>query len=531
MRRILSKRQLCDLECIVSGAFAPLKTFLNRHDYASVRKHARLASGQLWPMPIMLDVDQETVDALEKNPQLELRDPQFNLLATMRVDDIFERAPDEGVDVFGNHPTHPAHIYLERETHPFYVSGALDIHQPPIHYDYLDIRKPPTFPADTPVVAFQTRNPMHRAHMELVGAAAASVDGVAWVHPVVGMTKAGDIDMHTRVKCYQEVLRDGTLHTSSGSVPAFLSLLPLAMRMGGPREALWHALIRQNLGATHFIVGRDHAGPGGDIYEPYEARDYVLQHADELDITPMAFDMMTYVKETKTYRPLPKVKDDETPVTLSGTEVRRRLKNHEPIPEWFTPPEVVDILRKVHPPPARKGITLFFTGLSGSGKSTIVQGLLARLHSESFRPVTVLDGDEVRTFLSSELTFSKAHRNVNIERIGYVASRICHAGGIVMTAAIAPYKDAREKARTLVQEAGGDFLEIHVDADVETCEQRDVKGLYTLARQGKLKQFTGIDDPYEIPQHADITIQTAQETVQDSVDKIFTHLKEYGYIA
>ena len=528
----LTPRQLCDFECIANQAFKPLQTFLNRQDYESVIEHARLTNGALWPMPIVLDISSDTKNELEKTGQpLILRDSQFNFLAKMDVHDIFE--PNyhlEAQKVFGGDPEHPA-IQFRQEK--YCVSGPLAVHQLPVHHDYTHLRHAPTdlrLP-DGPIVAFQTRNPMHRAHMELASKAAATIGGTVLIHPVVGLTKAGDIDYHTRIKCYQEILKDGQILGQ----PAILSLLPLAMRMGGPREALWHALIRQNYGATHFILGRDHAGPGSnssgeDFYGPYEARDFALRFQDELCIQLLLFEMMAYVAEQDTYMPMNEIPDNVVATTLSGTEVRRRLQTGEDIPSWFTPPRVVDILRKASPPKPQRGITLFFTGLSGSGKSAIVNGVAAKLHEKTFRSVTTLDGDDVRTFLSSELGFGKAHRDLNIQRIGYVSSLVNQAGGIVLTAAIAPYRETRNIAKQMIEKTAADFVEVFVDASVETCESRDVKGLYKMAREGKIPNFTGISDPYEEPLEPDIHIQTNDSTLQDSVAIVLDFLERENYI-
>jgi sulfate adenylyltransferase len=532
IQHMLTPRQLCDYECIANKSFRPLETFLNHKDYKSVVNHAHLENGKLWPIPNVLDISKETKDKIEQTGQpLILRDSQFNFLAKMDVLDIFK--PDYKVEarkVFGGDAEHPAVQYEQEE---YCVSGPLTIHQLPIHHDYTHLRLSPDeldLPSG-PVVAFQTRNPMHRAHMELASRAAASVGGTALIHPVVGLTKAGDIDYHTRIKCYQEIIEDGHLLGQ----PAILSLLPLAMRMGGPREALWHALIRQNYGATHFILGRDHAGPGSnskgeDFYGPYEARDFALEFQDELDIQLLPFEMMAYVAENDTYMPMNSIPDGINATTLSGTEVRRRLQTGEDIPSWFTPPKVVEILRKSNPPKSKRGITMFFTGLSGSGKSAIVNGVTAKLHEKTFRPVTVLDGDDVRTFLSSELGFSKEHRDLNIKRIGYVSSLVSKAGGVVLTAAIAPYRKTRDIARELVENVGGDFVEVFVDASVETCESRDVKGLYKAARSGKIPNFTGISDPYEEPLCPDLKITTNEESLSESVDKIIQYLQGNKYI-
>ena len=422
----------------------------------------------------------------------------------------------------------------------YYVSVELSIYQSPIHYDYTHIRDTPSeikkiLPSDKPIVAFQTRNPMHKAHMELVGEAVKSINGHALIHPVVGLTKPGDIDYHTRIKCYQEVIKNGYMETQSGKIPSTLSLLPLAMRMGGPREALWHALIRQNYGATHFICGRDHAGPGSnskgkDFYGAYEARDFVKSFQDELDINIISFDMMAYIENKKKYYPISKITKKDIPLKLSGTEVRNRLKTGEDIPEWFSPPAVVKILREVHPVKNKQGFTLFFTGLSGSGKSTIANGLLSKLYEISNKPITVLDGDEVRTFLSSELGFSKEHRDLNIARIAFVASEINKSRGITICAAIAPFENARKNAREIITNKGGNFIEIFVDVNLKICEERDRKGLYKKARDGVIPEFTGINSPYEIPTNPEIIIDADKMTVSESVNKIYDYLKNNNFI-
>lgn len=534
----LTPRQLCDFECIATGAFRPLQTFLNQGDYESVVSGHRLLNGALWPMPITLDIPDKTCEELKATGKpLLLRDSQFNILAKMDVTDMFQ--PDyntEAIKVFGGDNEHPAIQYLQRHTHRTCVSGPLHIHQTPIHHDYTHLRLTPdqlqsTLPKDAPVVAFQTRNPMHRAHMELVARAAMETGGTALIHPVVGLTKAGDIDYHTRMKCYERIIEDGKLLGQ----PAVLSVLPLAMRMGGPREALWHALIRQNYGATHFIVGRDHAGPGSnsngnDFYGPYEARDFALRFQNELDVELVPFEMMLYAKSLDKYMPMSEIPQGVEASSLSGTEVRRRLHLDEKIPAWFTPPKVVDILRKSTPSKDKRGLTIFFTGLSGSGKSAIVNGITAKLHEHTFRSVAVLDGDDVRTFLSSELGFSKSDRDLNIRRIAYVSALVSGAGGIVLTAAIAPYRKAREDARDVVEQHGGDFIEVFVNADVDICEARDVKGLYKRAREGSIPLFTGISDPYEMPTSPDIEIKTGAFTVSESVETVFKYLIDNKYI-
>ncbi|MGA7964777.1 MAG: bifunctional sulfate adenylyltransferase/adenylylsulfate kinase, partial [Gammaproteobacteria bacterium] len=375
----------------------------------------------------------------------------------------------------------------------------------------------------------QTRNPMHRAHMELTFRAAREIEANLLIQPSVGMTKPGDIDHFTRVRCYEHLIKRYPEQTT------MLSLLPLAMRMGGPREALWHAMIRRNHGATHFIVGRDHAGPGArsdgePFYGPYEAQELVAKHAEEAGIEMVPFRMMLYVKERAQYAPENEIKEGETVLNISGTEFRRRLAEGLDIPEWFSFPEVVAELRRTHPPLDKRGYTVFFTGLSGSGKSTIANALMVKLLEMGGRRVTLLDGDLVRRNLSSELGFSKQDRDINILRIGYVASEITKHGGIAICAPIAPYAATRRAVRETVEATGGGFIEVHVATPIEICEARDRKGLYARARAGEIKEFTGVSDPYEMPENAEIVIHTRDKTPDQNAQEIMLKIENLGYI-
>jgi len=381
------------------------------------------------------------------------------------------------------------------------------------------------------VVAFQTRNPMHRAHVELTFLAARQAEANLLIHPVVGMTKPGDVDHYSRVRCYEHVLKKYPEQTTA------LSLLPLAMRMGGPREALWHAIIRRNYGCTHFIVGRDHAGPGKgsdgeDIYGPYEAQELVERYGDEIGIRMVPFRMMVYVEERAEYAPIDEVDETrETVMNISGTEFRRRMREGLEIPDWFGYPEVVAELRNTFPPRARQGVTLFFTGLSGSGKSTIANAVMVKLLERGGRPVTLLDGDLVRKHLSSELGFSREHRDLNIQRIGFVAAEITRNGGVAICAPIAPYRRTRRQVRDMVESANGGFIEIHVATPLEECERRDRKGLYAKARAGQISGFTGIDDPYEVPEAPGLTIDTTDCTPEEAAQQVLLKLESRGFIA
>ena len=534
----LTPRQICDLELLMNGGFNPLKGFLGEADYNSVVESMRLVDGTLWPMPITLDVSQNFADSIADGQDIALRDQEGVILAIMSVTDSW--TPDkarEAEKVFGaDDSAHPAVNYLHNTAGPVYLGGPITGIQQPVHYDFRARR-------DTPnelrayfrklgwrrVVAFQTRNPLHRAHQELTFRAAKEAQANLLIQPVVGMTKPGDVDHFTRVRCYEAVLDKYPAATTA------MSLLNLAMRMAGPREALWHALIRRNHGCTHMIVGRDHAGPGKnsqgeDFYGPYDAQDLVRQHEDEIGIEMVDFKQMVYVQERAQYEPRDEVEEDATILDISGTELRRRLAEGLEIPDWFSFPAVVQELRRTRPPRAKQGFTVFFTGFSGSGKSTIANALMVKLMEMGGRPVTLLDGDIVRKNLSSELGFSKEHRDLNIRRIGFVASEITKNGGIAICAPIAPYATTRRAVREDI-EGFGAFVEIHVATSIEECERRDRKGLYKLAREGKIKEFTGISDPYDVPENPELRLDTENVEVDHCAHQVLLKLEQMGLVA
>jgi len=533
----LTERQLCDIELLLNGAFSPLDGFLNKEDYDSVVATMRLKSGVLWPIPITLDVTEEFSKDIKAGDKIALRDLEGVILATVEVGDVW--TPDLDAEAKGVYGTsddvHPAVNYLKNIGNTVYIGGSLIGIELPTHYDFKHLRDGPGEVRERfrklgwrKVVAFQTRNPIHRAHQELTLRAARDVEANLLIHPVVGMTKPGDVDHFTRVRCYEQILGRYPEQTT------MLSLLPLAMRMGGPREAMWHAIIRKNYGCTHLIVGRDHAGPGQDskgedFYGPYDAQDLLKEHADELDITMVPFQLMVYAENRAEYIPIDQKTDDDKLLNISGTELRRRLQEGLEIPEWFSFPDVVTELRRTHPPRHKQGFTVFFTGLSGSGKSTIANALMVKLMEMGGRPVSLLDGDIVRKNLSSELGFSKEHRDLNIRRIGYVASEITKNGGIAICAPIAPYTTTRRAVRESIAPVGG-FVEVHVSTSVEVCEQRDRKGLYALARAGKIKEFTGISDPYEVPENAEMVIDTVDISPDLAAHRILVKLESMGFI-
>jgi sulfate adenylyltransferase len=533
----LTQRQVCDLELLMNGGFAPLKGFLGEDDYASVLESMRLSDGTLWPMPVTLDVTEAFAASVEPGQDIALRDPEGVILAILSVTDKWTPEKSrEAEAVFGSDDAkHPAIYYLHHRAGPVYLGGPITGIQPPMHYDFKGRRNTPNELRSyfrklgwRRIVAFQTRNPLHRAHQELTFRAAREAQANLLIHPVVGMTKPGDIDHFTRVRCYEAVLDQYPSSTTT------LSLLNLAMRMGGPREAVWHGIIRRNHGCTHMIVGRDHAGPGKnsagqDFYGPYDAQALFEKHEAEIGVEMVDFKQMVYVQEKAQYFPRDEVEEGMTILDISGTELRRRLQEGLEIPDWFSFPSVVEELRRTKPPRAEQGFTVFFTGLSGSGKSTVANALMVKLMELGGRPVTLLDGDVVRKHLSSELGFSKEHRDINIRRIGYVASEISKNGGIAICAPIAPYLATRRAVREMIEEHGA-FVEVHVATSIEECERRDRKGLYKLAREGKIKEFTGISDPYEAPQDPELRLDTEGFDVDYCAQQVVLKLEGMGLI-
>ncbi|KAI8870440.1 sulfate adenylyltransferase [Ramicandelaber brevisporus] len=541
---ILTERQLCDLELILNGGFSPLEGFLTEEDYNAVVHQSRLADGTLWSMPIILDISESDVLRLGLNlgDRLALRDPRDDQpLAILAVSDIYR--PDKQVEaqqVFGTtDDTHPGVSYLFNSTKPVYLGGNIQAIALPNHYDYVGIRLTPAELRAhfkklgwTRVVAFQTRNPMHRAHRELTVRAARSRHANVLIHPVVGLTKPGDVDHYTRVRVYQAIL------PKYPTGMAALSLLPLAMRMGGPREAVWHAIIRKNYGVSHFIIGRDHAGPGQDrngkdFYGPYEAQEFVEQFSDELGIEVVPFQMVTYLPDTDEYVPQDEVPAGAKSLNISGTELRRRLKTGAPIPEWFSYPEVVKVLRDAYPPRSKQGFTVFLTGLHNSGKEAIARALHVALNQQqnanTTRSVTLLLGETIRSELSSELGFTRRERDINIGRIAFVATELTKSGAACIAAPIAPYTAARDNARQQISKHGGFFL-VHVATPLEYCIKTDRHGVYSRATSGAIKGFTGIDDPYETPTNADLVVDASTTPVGQIVHEITLLLEKEGYI-
>jgi sulfate adenylyltransferase len=530
----LSERSVCDLELLANGGFSPLAGFMDRADYTRVLAEMRLANGQLFPIPITLPAADSP--ALKLDSDVALRDSRNNLLAILTIEEIYAWDLNEAAQqVFGTlDPRHP----LVAEMHRWgrqNLSGRLQVLRLPEHADFRPLRLTPAqvrtrlaeFGREN-VVAFQTRNPLHRVHEELTKRATEAVDGVLLLHPSVGMTKPGDVDHFTRVRTYEALANN---YYQPGRI--LLSLLPLAMRMAGPREALWHAIIRRNYGANNFIVGRDHASPGVDstgkpFYGPYDAQELVAKHGPELGIGMVPFHELVYLPDEERYEEVSKVPANTKTASISGTQVRTKfLSLGKQLPEWFTRPEVAAILAESYPPRHRQGVCIWFTGLSGAGKSTTAESLVELL-LERGRQVTLLDGDVVRTHLSKGLGFSAEDRDINIRRIGYVASEIVRHGGVVIAAAVSPYRSTRDEVRRMVDAER--FVEVFVDTPIEVCEARDVKGMYAKARRGEIKGFTGIDDPYEAPLSPELTLTTVGATPLENAELVLAYLLEAGFV-
>jgi sulfate adenylyltransferase len=531
----LSPRSLCDLELLAMGGFSPLDRFMSQADYEAVLDRMRLANGLLWSIPITLPVAK--LDGIREGCEMALRNANNNLIAWMRVDEIYEADPhQEAAHGLGcsdeEHPTYREMLSWGK----YRLSGPLKVLEMPQHFDFPELRRTPAQVREAlaqmgnpNVVAFQTRNPMHRAHEELSKRAARESGANLLLNPVVGMTKPGDVDHYTRVRIYKALVEN--YYDPSTTL---LSLLPLAMRMAGPREAIWHAIIRRNFGANHFIVGRDHAGPGKNsrgkaFYDPAAARELLQKHGDEIGVKCLPYEEMVYLADEDRYEQVTQVPPNRKVFSISGTQVRDQyLAKGRLLPSWFTRKETAEILSSAYPARHKQGFCIWFTGLPSAGKSTIAD-VLTVLLMEQGRQVTVLDGDVVRTHLSKGLGFSREDRDTNILRIGYVASEIVRHHGAVICAAVSPYRETRDRVRAMMRKDA--FIETFVDTPVEVCEQRDVKGFYGKARAGVIKGFTGVDDPYESPLNPEITLLTGKETTpQGNAERIVEYLIDQGFL-
>jgi sulfate adenylyltransferase len=530
----LSERSVCDLELMATGAFSPLNRFMGEDDYRSVLYEMRLADNRLFPLPVTMPVAPSS--EIHYDRDLALRDDKNNLLAVLTIEEIFEwNLAEEARMICGSEDrAHP--LVAEMQSWgKLNLSGRLRVLQAPPRHDFKELRLTPrqmrmrlSKLGRENVVSFQTRNPLHRVHEELTGRAIKQVNGILMLHPAVGMTNPGDTDHYTRIRTYQAFVRS---HDRADQI--VFGVTPLAMRMAGPREAVWHALIRRNYGANHLIVGRDHAGPGVDskgtpFYGPYDAQELVHRYRHEIGVVALPFPELVYLPDEDRYEESSRIPAGARSLSISGTQVREQyLKKGIPLPEWFTRSETAEILAEAYPPKHRQGVCLWFTGLSGAGKSTTAEVLATRLR-ERGRTITMLDGDVVRTHLSKGLGFSKQDRDTNIRRIGIVAMEVARHGGIVIVAAVSPYRAARDEVRNLL---GHDhFIEIYVDTPLEECERRDVKGMYAKARRGEIEGFTGVNDPYEAPLNPEITLDTLSHTPEDNAETILNRLISEGFV-
>jgi sulfate adenylyltransferase len=533
----LNDRQMCDLELLSIGAFSPLTGFMTRSNYESVLDRMRLQNDVLWPIPICLDVNELQARNLEAGQSVALRDPEGFLLAVMHIEDIWKTDPEkEAVQIYGTRDQkHPGPNYLFSQAGNYYLGGTLEVLSPPLHFDFRQLRMTPAEIRAMfkklgwkRMAGFLTRNPIHRPQFEMTINAMRQARANLLLLPIAGMTQPGDFDHYTRVRCYRQVAR----HYPPDS--HLLSLLPLAMRMSGPREALLHAIVSKNYGCTHFIAGRDHASPGPDhngqpYYKSDEAIRLTEKHSLEIGVAIVPFAEMVYLPFEDEYRCIDQIPEGTQFISLSGSDIRERIRNGRRIPDWATFPEVIEELQKAYPPPRNQGFAVFLTGLSGAGKSTIAKILYARFLEIGERPVTLLDGDIVRQNLSNELSFSKEHRDINVRRIGFVASEITKNRGIAICAPIAPYAATRAEIRKTIEDYGG-FTEVHVATPIEVCEKRDRKGMYAKARAGLIKGYTGVDDPYEIPESPEVRIDTTNIAPDEAAQEIILHLQQKGYI-
>lgn len=542
----LNKRELCDLELILNGGFSPLTGFLLKNDYESCLKDMRLSNGKLWPIPIVLPITEKDVEKFKHYNSIILKDETGLNIAEMDISkegSIYKYdIKKESESIFGIYDNNHPYVKIMKEQYDrgyvYYCGGSVKKLNGINHYDFKDYRLNPEetkhfFEKNNwkKIIGFQTRNPMHRSHYELTKYAIgkAGENSKLLLHPVVGVTQECDVDYYTRVKCYIEILKKYNQNEVK------LSLLPLSMRMAGPREAVWHAIIRKNYGCSHFVVGRDHAGPsykrkdGKDFFGHYDAQDLLLSVADEIGIKVIISKLIVFAmnKETneKIYTPIDLINTDNYEIKkLSGTEQREMLNNGTELPEWFTFPSIYNELKKEYKPLNERGLCLYFVGLSGSGKTTLAKSIISKLNELiSGKKITYLDGDIVRTNLSKGLGFNKEDRSTNVRRIGYVASQVVRHNGVAVVANIAPYLEDRQFNKNIISKEGN-MIQIWVKTPLEICEKRDVKGLYKLAREGKIKEFTGISDPFETPDDSDLIVD-GTESIDSLISKIINFIK------
>lgn len=533
----LSDHHLCDLELMATGAFSPLEGFMVRADYESVVDRMRLQDGTLWPLPVCLDVTQNRARNLEAGQSAALRDPEGFLLGVIHIEDIWQCDKEREIqEVYGradNH--HPGMNHLLNGVQGTYVGGRVEVISLPLHYDFKLLRRTPAEIRGEShrlgwqrVVAFQTDGIIHRAQFEITLEAMRQAKANLLVMPIVGVSRREDFDYYTRVRCNKAVTRHYPPDTH------LFSLLPHFMRFAGPREAVLNAIVAKNYGCTHFVVSHDHADPGkaggkGRFYGPRKTKAIIDRSSDDVEISMLRFEEMIYLPFDDVHQFKDQVKPGTQAISMRGADIRDRIRTGRKVPPWASFPEVLNELRRAYPAPQKQGFTLFFTGLSGAGKSTVAKVLYSKMLEIGERPVTLLDGDIVRHNLSSELSFSKEHRDINVRRIGFVACEITKNRGIAICAPIAPYQRTRDEIRRNIEAHGG-FVEIHVATPLEECEKRDRKGMYAKARAGLIKGYTGIDDPYEVPKLPELRIDTTSNTPDEAAQEVLLFLGQKGYI-
>ena len=537
----LNKRQVNDLELLLDGSFSPVNYYMNKNEYLSVLDNMRLLNGELFPLPINLMINKKKYDEIKEEKIVLLKDPTGLSIASLKIEEIFQ--PDinnECLKIYNSIDTrHPYISYLQSKKGCYYVAGKLEKVGDILHYDFKDIRKNPSemkqFFKDNnwnTIVGFHVRNPIYKYHYEITKYCLNQIEDdnpKLLIHPISGKTHSFDIDYNIRAKCYKKILKNYSQNTVT------LSLLELAMRLAGPRETLLHAIIRKNYGCTHFIVLNDHAGPsiskknGELFFEKNECSKLALQHENELGIKLIFPELIYYDSSVQKYLPVSQINDKKNIMKISGTDFRTMMEFGDDIPNWFCFPEIVKELKKFYRVRKDKGLCIYLVGLSGSGKSTIANFLKQKLDEIiGNKKITLLDGDVIRKNLSKGLGFSKEDRSTNIRRIGYVASEIVKHSGIVLCANIAPFEEDRSYNRRIIGNEGN-YIEIYVNTKLDVCEDRDVKGLYKLARSGVIKNFTGISDPFETPEYANLEID-GSNNIDQSLDIIIDYLRTNKYI-
>lgn len=523
----LNDRQLGDFEMLVNGSFSPLEGYMCRTDYESVLDRMRLQNGLLWPLPICLDISEISARPLEAGQSVAVRDPEGFLLGILHIEDIWPVDKDKEADLlYGTRASDHAGVsHLFTKMGGVYIGGQLEAISLPIHYDSMQLRYTPFEIRNlfqklkwNRVVAFQTPNPIHRPQYEMTLKAMQEAKANLLVLPAESVLKPGDFDHFTQIRCYRAIRH----YYPPDSMT--VNLIPLCMRTSGPRAALLHMIVAKNFGCTHFISANQHDDAGEN-----DAWKVSAEYKDEINIEVIPFEEMVYLPFEDEYQPKSQVPNGTQTIRLSSADIRNRIRSGKKVPEWATFPEVLAEIQKIYPPPNKQGFTVFLTGLSGAGKSTIAKILHSRFLEMGDRPVTLLDGDIVRRNLSSQLTFSKEDRDINVRRIGFVACEITKNRGIAICAPIAPYAATRKEIRREIENYGG-FIEIHVSTSLEVCESRDRKGMYAKARAGLITGFTGVDDPYETPQKPELRIDTVDILPEEGAQDVMLFLGQRGYI-